>query len=459
MGSAISSDRPAALGAPAHEHAHAHARAHDARAHGAEPRVWQRSVPLDRLPLRTPAVVALAAFGAVTTLLMAVRMVMPLAPFSGMSDAYPWGVWKTFNVMTLSALGSGGLALGVIAWVFDRKALHVIMRPALVTSFLLYATGLAALGVDVGRPWNFWNVLVPTHWNVHSALLEVAVAMPTYCMVFLLFENVPLVLERFWYTGSARTRAHLRRAQPWVDRLYPWMVAGAYLLPMGHQSSLGALLLLAGPKLDPLWQTQWLPLLYLGQAFITGASFVLALLLASCAVWRLAIDRAVLGELARWIGGLSLGWLALRAFDLAWRGQLAPAFARAAAGDGHALVFWLETACVLAPALLFQTARWRAEPRRLFLGALVAIAGGMLYRFVPTTIAFDPGHGKTYFPNVLELLISAGFIAIAALGWVLAVRWFAVLPAPLAEWHAMLARDRVRFPHIRRDRHGNPSDD
>jgi len=42
------------------------------------------------------------------------------------------GIWKTFNVMTLTALGSGPLALGIAAWVFNRQKLHVVMRTALV---------------------------------------------------------------------------------------------------------------------------------------------------------------------------------------------------------------------------------------------------------------------------------------------------------------------------------------
>jgi Ni/Fe-hydrogenase subunit HybB-like protein len=38
-----------------------------------------------------------------------------------MNDAYGWGIWKTFNVMVLTALGSGAFAIGIAAWVFRRK--------------------------------------------------------------------------------------------------------------------------------------------------------------------------------------------------------------------------------------------------------------------------------------------------------------------------------------------------
>ena len=55
-----------------------------------------------------------------------------LGPVSGMNDAYGWGIWKTFNVMVLTALGSGAFAVGIAAWVFRRKKVHSLMRMALL---------------------------------------------------------------------------------------------------------------------------------------------------------------------------------------------------------------------------------------------------------------------------------------------------------------------------------------
>src|SRR5271165_5819590 len=116
---------------------------------------WQRGVPVYSEPVVTPALLFFAALAAVGFSIALARFVSPLGPFSGMNDAYAWGIWKTFNVLTLTALGSGPLAVGIAAWVFNRTKLHVIMRTALVSGFLFYATGLIALGFDVGRAWNF----------------------------------------------------------------------------------------------------------------------------------------------------------------------------------------------------------------------------------------------------------------------------------------------------------------
>ena len=119
-----------------------------------------------------------------------------------MNDAYGWGIWKTFNVMVLTALGSGAFAVGIAAWVFRRKRLHALMRMALLTSFLAYACGLLLLGIDAGRPWNFYWIVFPWKWNMHSPLAEVAICMSIYAMIPLAIENIPPVLERLWYFDS-----------------------------------------------------------------------------------------------------------------------------------------------------------------------------------------------------------------------------------------------------------------
>lgn len=416
---------------------------------------WQRGVPVQGVPYLTPSVKFLLALAAVGVAIATSRLFTPLAPLAGMSDAYAWGVWKTFNIMTLTALGSGALGVGLAAWVFDRRALHSVMRVALLTSFLFYSTGLVALGADMGRPWNYWNAFLPSHWNVHSALFEVALAMPLYCGVFLLFECSPMLVERAWYHGTPAMRAVIRRWDPRMRRVYPYVVAGAYLVPLGHQSSLGALMLLAGHKVDPLWQTQLLPLLYVWQAIICGFAFVTFLVMASCLVWRRPLDLRVLDELARWVSGLSLGWLAVRVGDLAVRGALG----RALEPTGLALLLWIETACVAVPAVLLLRARTRATPAHVFRLSALTIVGGMLFRFVPTTIAFRPNGDAVYFPAVPELLMTVGFLALALALWTMAVKWLAVLPAPLDAWYSMVRRERARRPNLRRDAHGNPVDD
>jgi Ni/Fe-hydrogenase subunit HybB-like protein len=405
---------------------------------------WQRGVPVYREPVVTRTLLFFAALAALGFILALARFFSPLGPFSGMNDAYAWGIWKTFNVMTLTALGSGPLAVGMAAWVFNRQKLHVVMRTALVSGFLFYATGLVALGFDVGRAWNFYSFVLPWRWNGESAMLEVAICMPLYCFLFLAFENLPMILERFYYTGTDATKKFLVLCAPAVRRIYPFMITGAYVLPLMHQSALGGLLLLAGNKIDPIWQTPFLPLLYLLAAGIAGLGFVTFTLCMACLRYSRPLDLETLGELGRLLSGVSFVFLAVRFGDLAWRGQLGAAFRL----DRMSLIFLIETALILTPAVVLRKRPARETPRTLLNMATLACLGGMFYRYVPTTIAFHPAARSSYFPSVPELLITVGYIALAIVAFGLAVKYFAVLPGEITALKHMFRLLRQRRAEI-----------
>jgi Ni/Fe-hydrogenase subunit HybB-like protein len=394
---------------------------------------WQRGVPVYSEPVLTLSWLFFATWALIGLAVAIVRVISPLGPFAGMNDVYAWGIWKTFNVMTLTALGSGPLAVGMAAWVFNRQKLHVVMRTALVSGFLFYAMGLLALGTDVGRPWNFWNVILPWRWNLHSAMLEVAICMPLYCAVFLGFENLPMLLERIYYTGSIRTQRTLRRWSSTLRRVYPYVITGAYILPLMHQSSLGALLLLAGNKIDPLWQSPALPLLYVLAAGVCGLGFVTFLLLTACLRWSRPLDITVLSELGNLLSVMCFVFLLVRFTDLGIRGQLGYAFSF----HGMSLLFVAETALILFPAVALRSRTTRETPRRLLNVAIAACLGGLTFRFVPTTVAFSPAQGASYFPSVPELLMSIGYIAFGITLFGLCVRFFAVLPGAMKDWNRM----------------------
>src|SRR6185369_6582484 len=128
---------------------------------------------------------------------------------------------------------------------------HPLVRPAILTSALGYSIAGASVVIDIGRWWNVWKVpLYFRHWNFNSALLEVALFIMAYVVV-LWIELSPAFLERF------------NKSIPLLDKAMLWIIALGMLLPTMHQSSLGSLMLLAGPRLHPLWFTPFLPLFFL----------------------------------------------------------------------------------------------------------------------------------------------------------------------------------------------------
>ena len=405
---------------------------------------WERAVPVYGFPLVNGFFLGLLALVFIALGLTAYRELAGLGPVSGMNDAYGWGIWKTFNVMVLTALGSGAFAVGIGAWVFRRKRLHALMRMALLTSFLAYACGLLLLGIDAGRPWNFYWIVFPWKWNMHSPLAEVAICMSIYAMIPLAIENIPPVLERLWYFDS-RLRPGVERIEKRLYSVVPYVIAAAYLLPGMHQSSLGALMLLAGERVHPLWQSPWLPFLYLGAATFMSFGCVAGTTMLCCLVWKRAMDMDVLDEAARITAWLIFGWMGLRLLDILFRGALFTAFHF----DRFAGVFWLEMALVAAGGYLLRQSLQNHNRQKMFLGYILSSAGGMIYRFSPTTLAFRPNPEALYFPVTIEVLVSLGFIALGVVGFLIAVKRLAILPAPLHEWHDMASYFRFRRPYIR----------
>ena len=405
---------------------------------------WRRAVPVYGFPLVNKFFLGLSGLVLVAFVLTGYRELAGLGPVSGMNDAYGWGIWKTFNVMVLTALGSGAFAIGIAAWVFRRKRLHSLMRMALLTSFLAYACGLLLLGIDAGRPWNFYWMVFPWKWNMHSPLAEVAICMSIYAMLPLAIENVPVVLERLWYFDS-RLRPSVAKIERGLHYFFPWIIAAAYLLPGMHQSSLGALMLLAGERVHPLWQTPWLPVLYLGAACFMSFGCVVGTTMLCCLVWKRGMDWDVLEEAGRITAWLIFGWLGLRLADIVFRGAAFTAFHF----DRFALVFWLEVVLTaLGGWLLLQSLKTK-DARPMFLGYILSSLGGMIYRFSPTTLAFRPNPQALYFPATVEILVSLGFISLGVVAFLVAVKRLAILPAPLYEWHNMANYFRYRRPYIR----------
>jgi Ni/Fe-hydrogenase subunit HybB-like protein len=231
-------------------------------------------------------------------------------------------------------------------------------------------------------------------------------------------------------------------ARPVIEKIFPVMLALAFVLPMMHQSSLGALMLFAGHKVHPLWQTQMLPFLYLVDAFVCGFAFVIFALMASCLYWRLPLDMDILGELGLWMSLTGIFWVALRSVDIVWRGLFLVAFKP----NFYSVLFQVEQSFILIPALILLREKWRKTPTILLQTALFLIFGGLLYRFDPTTLAFQPGRQYSYFPSVAEIFIGVGYIAIAIMLYSLAVKRFPILPAPAQRWNESVAYVRAHQP-------------
>jgi Ni/Fe-hydrogenase subunit HybB-like protein len=381
---------------------------------------------------------ALSALFAVAAALILFRLFTGLGILTAMNDGYPWGLWIAFDVVTGTALACGGYALALLVYIRNRGQYHPLVRPAILTSALGYSLAGFGVALDIGRWWNIWRVPVFFwHWNLNSVLLEVALCIMSYTFV-LWIELSPAFLERAQDSRFPALRRLGARLLPIVNRSLLWIIALGILLPTMHQSSLGALMLLAGPRLHPLWNTGWLPLLFLLSCIGMGYAAVIAESALSSRLFGREPETKMLAGLGGIIAPITLVYLALRLGDFVWRGQLGALFAF----DLYSWMTLLELALFVVPAIMLLNREKRQRLGYLFRAAMFLMLAGSIYRFDTYLVAFRPGAQWSYFPSVGEILVTTGLVAAEIMAYIVIVKVFPIVSGnPLRRRPA--AKDRL----------------
>jgi Ni/Fe-hydrogenase subunit HybB-like protein len=365
----------------------------------------------------------LLLFAAVGMALIAWRFYVGLGVSTAMSDGYPWGLWIAFDVVTGTAFACGGYALAMLVYIFNKGKYHPLVRPAILTSALGYSIAGLSVMIDVGRPWLAWKLPIKVWtWNLNSVLLEVALCIMAYTVV-LWIELSPAIFEKYKDSGPAWLQSFSKKALKFFEKALIWIIALGMLLPTMHQSSLGSLMALSGPRLHPLWNTGWLPLFYLITCIAMGYAIVVLEATFSSVAFGRKPEIHLLNQLARFAAYGTLLFVALRFIDLAVKGRLG----LVATFDLQGYLFWIETILFVVPVLILLKKRGKASlGAMLRMAMFVAIAGG-LYRFDTFLVAFDPGPGWHYFPSVTEQLITLGLVATELAVYIAVVKHFPIL--------------------------------
>jgi Ni/Fe-hydrogenase subunit HybB-like protein len=362
---------------------------------------------------------------AVCGVFLAYRFAAGLGASTAMNDGYPWGIWIAFDVVVGTALGCGGYALALLVYVLNKGEYHPLVRPAILTSALGYTLASVSIHVDLGRPWLIWRI--PTfswHWNLNSALLEVALCVMLYVAV-LWIELSPAFMEKWRQGSDGFLKRSSEKAYPVVQKALPWIIALGLLLPTMHQSSLGTVMLLTGPKLHPLWNTPLLPLLFLVSCLGMGFAVVVFESELAAGFLRRKRETEMLGKMA-WVMVPVLSVFTLvRLLDLGVRGRLGTL----ATFDLYTAMFLLETVLFLAPVFMLLSERSRRDAGNVFRAAMLMIVAGTLYRLDTYLVAFRPGSHFSYFPSLSEIMVTLGIVAAEVILYVVIVRYFPILSA------------------------------
>ena len=374
----------------------------------------EHNAPLNAKIVTKPFLV-MAVLAAVAFVLIAYRYMAGLGAVTNLSDGYPWGLWITYDVLVGTALGCGGYAISILVYAFNRWEYHPVVRSAVLTSVFGYTLAGLAIFLDIGRYWNGYKLFLPWTVNFNSVLVEVALCIAAYTVV-LWIELLPTVLEAY----PDNTRAVTIRSR--LAKLLPIIAAVGILLPTMHQSSLGTLMIIAGRKLSPLWQTPWLPFFFLVSAILMGFGVTIFESILSSVAFKRPFETPMLSRLSVAMGWVAVIYLVVRLGDLIFRG--APVFT----SGPQTVAFMAENLLFLMPVLLLANPAWQKDLRWLFVVSSSLILAAALYRFNAFLIGFDPGQGWRYFPATQEILITLGIVAFELMAYLYFVKRFPVLP-------------------------------
>jgi Ni/Fe-hydrogenase subunit HybB-like protein len=332
-----------------------------------------------------------------------------LKAVTNLSDYNPWGIWIGFDLLVGVALAAGGYVTSAAVYIFGMKRYRSAVRPAILTGFLGYALVVLALHYDVGRPWRLPYPFIMQQGTT-SVLFEVAACVALYLTVlFIEFSSAPLE-----WLG-------LKRARNIVVKLTMVLTILGVILSTMHQSSLGALFLIAPSKLHPLWYSPFIPVYFFITSIIAGLSMVIFESTLSYRFFKHKMDEVHLQEK----NDIALGFGKAASFVLAGY-FIIKIFGLSSGNNWHYLKTDYGTwylvellGFVALPSFLYAIGVRVKSLNLIKWTSVLAILGIILNRFNVCLIAFNwhlPS-SERYFPHWMEIGISVFIVTLGLIAF------------------------------------------
>lgn len=383
----------------------------------------------------TPGVIVLIVLVVNGFIFLAGRFFFGLGSVTNLNNQFPWGLWIGVDVAAGVALAAGGFTTAALGHIIHKEDFQPIMRPALLTALLGYTFVAFGVFVDIGRWYFIWHPLIM--WNGSSALFEVGICVMFYLTV-LYIEFLPIVTERF--IGNVNFKGLLSRLNKPIDiflqkldrglskTMFFFIILGVVLSCL-HQSSVGTLMVIAGPKMHPLWQTPIIPLLFLLSAIALGFPMVIMESILSSRSFKLKPEMDILSKLARYIGPLLGIYLAFKLGDMVVRGT----YIYLTEITTASVMFVIELLFgVIIPLRMFFSRKVLNSASLLFIASVLVIFGVLINRINCFITAYTPLYPNApYFPSYGEISVTIGFVALEVLLFRLISKNFPIISVPI----------------------------
>jgi len=336
------------------------------------------------------------------------RFAFGLGAATNLTQETPWGIWIGFDMLCGVALAAGGFSIASTVYIFGLKDFHPIVRPAVLTAFLGYLFAVLGLMCDLGRPWNLPIPMIYS-FGTTSVMFEVGWCVMLYTTVLAL-EFSPALFE--WLGIGEGIRRLIVKATI-------GLTVAAVLLSTLHQSSLGALFLMAPTKIHPLWYSPFIPAYFFISAIGAGLSMVIVESSLSHRAFQgradheVNLDRVAIG-LARAAAVVLFAYFFLKLQGVADGGH----WALLATPMGYWFLFEV-LGFVLVPSLLFAHGARTRNTRLIKWTAAWTVLGAVVNRLNVSVIAFNWNIEHHYVPSWMEVVTTLTLVTTG----VLCFRW------------------------------------
>lgn len=343
-----------------------------------------------------------------------VRFFHGLGAVANMNDTFPWGIWVSFDILCGVGLAAGGFTMAAVTHIFHIKKFEPIIRPAILTAFLGYLLVIFGLMYDLGQPWDIWHPMVM--WNPSSVMFEVSWCVMLYTTVLAL-EFSPVVFEKFRMEKPLRIIRNIT---------VPLVILGVMFSTL-HQSSLGAMFLIAKEKMYPLFYSPMLPLNFFVSSVAVGFAMVIFESYLSARAFKKQLETPLLMDLARIVVFMLALVLVLRLQDLGRSGSWDLLFLN----RPETYFFWGELLIgVMIPMVLLAFRKVRMNEFALFSSVVMVILGFIANRFNVAMISMESHLGGFYVPSWMELSITIMIVALGFFAFRQVVKHFHIFHEP-----------------------------
>ncbi len=347
----------------------------------------------------TPATIVMVLMIIAGTAVATNRMIFGLGVTTNLNDVYPWGLWLGLDVLGGVAMAAGGFIIACAVYLFNWKKYRPIVRPAILTAFLGYLMAVVALFLDIGHPFRLWHPSIM--WQYHSVMWVVAMHVIFYTTTLAL-EFSPMLFERLG----------MEKARKAVGKIMVGAVIFGVMLSTLHQSSLGAVFLIAPSKMSALWWDTKLPFHFLVSAVAMGLAMVSFETTLSQKYLGHKVDKEIITGLARGSLIVLCFYFLLKVYQLFTVASPEMAVDGSVEGNMYLLEMLIG---VIIPIALLLVKKYRNSLSMIFSINIMVIVGVLLNRLNVCMFSmerYDSWRGMTYSPSWQEFVLSLGVISV-----------------------------------------------